>query len=150
MATIVEINNLKRGYQRMGKYDKYFYSKAQGITGPSRPEIKGTSILVDKGKLGDFGIGWVPIFKPFKMVPEGHKHDYAQILAFIGGNLSDVFDFDAEIELYVGGEKHIINQTTVVYVPGGVMHCPLYFNRVGKPLLFNNMYFTAEYMKKTD
>ena len=133
----------------MGKYDKYFYS-GKSISGPARPEIKGSTILVDKGRLGDFGIGWVPIFEPFKMVPEGHKHEYAQILAFIGGNLSDVFDFDAEIELYVGGEKHIITQTTVVYVPGGVMHCPLYFNKVGKPLLFNNMYFTDEYMKKTD
>ena len=64
--------------------------------------------------------------------------------------LEDMFDFDAEIELYLEGEKHIIEKTTIVYIPGGMMHCPLYINRVGKPFLFNNMYFTAEYMAKKE
>ena len=82
------------------------------------------------------------------MVDSSHKHDYGQILAFVSNNLENMFDFDAEIELYLEGEKHIINQTTIVYIPGGMMHCPLNIKRVGKPFLFNNMYFTAEYMRK--
>ena len=73
--------------------------------------------MVDKGKLGEFGISREPITHPFKMVDSSYKHDYAQILAFVSNNLEDLFDFDAEIELYLEGEKHIINQTTIVYIP---------------------------------
>jgi hypothetical protein len=135
----------------MGKYDKNFYTKADGIQGPIIiPEIEYATIMVDKGKLGDFGISWAPVTHPFTMVDSAHKHDYAQILAFVSNNLEDMFDFDAEVELYLEGEKHVINQTTVVYIPGGTMHCPLYIKRVGKPFLFNNMYFTAEYMAKKE
>lgn len=133
----------------MGQYDQYFFTEAEGIYGPVlHPEITLPTIKVDKGKLGNFGISWEPIVHPFKMVGTPHKHDYGQILAFVGNNLENMFDFDAEIELYLEGEKHVITKTTIVNIPGGMMHCPLIITRVGKPFLFNNMYFTAEYMKK--
>jgi hypothetical protein len=130
----------------MGQYDKCFITKADGIVGPvQHPEIKEQTIKVDKGKLGQFGISWEPVTRPFKMVTEPHKHAYGQILAFISNNLNDLFDFDAELHLWLEGEKHVITQTTIVNIPGGMIHCPLHIVRVGKPFLFNNMYFTAEY-----
>ncbi|HJX11920.1 MAG TPA: hypothetical protein VJ377_00145 [Dehalococcoidales bacterium] len=135
----------------MGKYDRYFYTEKDGITGPIlHPEIKEKTIKVDKGKLGEFGISWEPIMHPFTMIDHSHKHDYGQILAFVSNNLKDLFDFDAEIEFHLGGEKHIITESTIVYIPGGTLHCPLIIRRVGKPFLFNNMYFTAEYMARTE
>jgi hypothetical protein len=135
----------------MGTYDKYFYTKAEGILGPVlHPEIELPTIKVDRGKLGEFGISWEPITHPFKMMTSSHRHDYAQILAFVGNDLNNMFDFDAEIELYLEGEKYIIDKTTVVYIPGGMLHCPISITRVGKPFLFNNMYFTAVYMSKKE
>jgi hypothetical protein len=130
----------------MGQFDKYFFTKADGIIGPAvHPEAKEPVIKVDKGKLGQFGISWEPVTHPFIMVKEPHKHDYGQILAFISSNLNDLSDFDAEIHLWLEGEKHIITQTTIVNVPGGMVHCPLHIVYVGKPFLFNNMYFTDQY-----
>lgn len=135
----------------MAKFDKYFFTKEEGILASKlHPELELPTIKVDKGKLGEFGVSWAAITHPFTMIDSSHKHDYAQILAFIGNNLEDMFEFDAEIELYLEGEKHAINKTTIVYIPGGMMHCPLYIKRVGKPFLFNNMYFTAEYMAKKE
>jgi hypothetical protein len=132
----------------MSKYGKYFLTKADGIIQKGmNVAIEHKIIKADKGVLGpDFGIGWHPVTRPFKMVAEAHKHDYAQILAFIPGDITQLEKLDAEIEFYMDGEKHIITETTVVHIPGGVVHCPLYINRVGKPFLFNNMYFTAEYV----
>lgn len=131
--------------------DKYFYTRKDGIIGPVlHPEIKEQTIKVDKGKLGEFGISWEPITHPFEMIGYSHHHPYAQILAFTSNNLKDLFDFDAEIELYLDHEKHIINESTVVYIPGGMSHCPLRILRVGKPFLFNNMYFVAEYKSIRD
>ena len=126
---------------------KYFLTEADGIIQPGMNEaIEHPIIKADNGLLGpDFGIGWHPVTRPFKMVEEAHRHDYAQILAFIPGDITELNELDAEIEFYLDGEKHIINKTTVVHIPGGMVHCPLYINRVGRPFLFNNMYFIAEY-----
>jgi hypothetical protein len=130
----------------MGQFDKLFFTRADGIIGPAtHPEVKEQSIKVDKGKLGQFGVNWEPVTRAFQMVKEPHKHEYGQILAFISSNMYDLFDFDAEIHLWLEGEKHIITETTIINVPGGMVHCPLHIVRVGKPFLFNNMYFTAEY-----
>ena len=126
---------------------QYFLTESDGIIQPGMNEaIEHPIIKADNGLLGpDFGIGWHPVTRPFKMVEESHKHDYGQILAFIPGDITSLGELDAEIEFYLDGEKHIINKTTVVHIPGGMVHCPLYINRVGKPFLFNNMYFIAEY-----
>ena len=131
----------------MSKNDKYFLTEANGIIQPGMNEaIEHSIIKADNGLLGpDFGIGWHPVTRPFKMVEESHKHDYAQILAFIPGDITKLGELDAEIEFYLDGEKHIITKTTVIHIPGGMVHCPLYINRVGTPFLFNNMYFIAEY-----
>ncbi len=132
----------------MSKYDRYFLTEVNGIIQPGmNVAIEHPIIKADKGLLGpDFGIGWHPVTRAFKMIDESHKHDYAQILAFIPGDITNLGELDAEVEFYMGGEKHIITKTTVVFIPGGVVHCPLYIKRVGKPFLFNNMYFTAEYI----
>ena len=129
------------------KNSKYFLTEADGIIQPGMNEaVEYPIVKADKGLLGpDFGIGWHPVTRPFKMVEESHRHDYAQILAFLPGDITSLGELDAEIEFYLDGEKYIINKTTVVHIPGGMIHCPLYINRVGKPFLFNNMYFIAEY-----
>ncbi len=56
-----------------------------------------------------------------------HKHDVDEILIFLpltpDGNLG------ADVELYMGeeGEVHTFNRPTLVYIPAGVVHCPLYY-----------------------
>jgi len=80
-----------------------------------------------------------------------HAHDFDEFLYFLGGNPADFFDYGAEAELYLGeeGEKHIINTTTVVYIPRGLIHCPLIFTRVDKPVMFMTVSFTSKYVKAT-
>lgn len=134
----------------MSKYSKCFLTKADGIIQKAtNVAIEHPLIKADNGVLGpDFGTRWQPVTRPFKMVEDAHRHDYAQILAFIPGDITQLGKLDAEIEFYMAGEKHLITETTVVLIPRGVVHCPLYINRVGKPFLFNNMYFAAEYVSE--
>ena len=58
--------------------------------------------------------------------------------SFSGTNFGDMNDFDAEVELYMGeeGEKYIITVPTIVYVPARMIHCPLNFTRINKPVFF--------------
>jgi hypothetical protein len=89
------------------------------------------------------------IKKPFIMVEKPHKHDVDELIFILGGNPSNFYEFDAEVELYMGEEqeKHTIDTTSIVYVPKGLLHCPLVFKRVGKPLLAGHMLLTATYRK---
>jgi hypothetical protein len=128
------------------KYEKYFI-KEPIIEGRFAPRLR----FFSGNYFGDinFSIMWNCITEPFLMVEEPHAHDFDQFLHFYGGNSMDITDFGAEIELSLGeeGEKHIINTTTVVHIPKGVIHCPLNFKRVERPIIFMNVALTPEYIK---
>jgi hypothetical protein len=85
-----------------------------------------------------FSMGWSYITKPFLMVDEAHSHSYDQFIGVVGGDLTNMKDFDAEIEIYMGeeGSKQVINTTAFIYVPRGLIHGPYVIKRVTKPFLF--------------
>jgi hypothetical protein len=65
---------------------------------------------------------------------ESHSHEYDEVIAFFGTDLNDPHDLGAEVELWLGDEKHIITKTSLVFVPAGLKHCPLTFLRVDRPV----------------
>ncbi|MCX7912766.1 MAG: hypothetical protein N2506_07410 [Dehalococcoidales bacterium] len=65
---------------------------------------------------------------------EAHTHDYDEIIAFIGTNPEDPYDLGAEVELWLDDEKHIITRTSLVFIPAGLKHAPLYFLKVERPV----------------
>jgi hypothetical protein len=83
------------------------------------------------------------------MDEEPHSHDFDEFLCFLGSNPEDPEDFGAEIEVSLGeeGEKQIINTATVVCIPKGMIHYPVNFKKIDKPVLFCNIYMSPEYEK---
>ncbi len=128
------------------KYGRYFFEKPI-VEGKFAPRL----IFFSGKYVGekDFSLLWNCVAEPFLMVEEPHSHDFDQFLHFYGANSLNIADFDAEVELSVGeeGEKHIINEPTVVHIPKGLIHCPLYFKVVNKPVVFMNVALTPQYMK---
>ena len=90
-----------------------------------------------------------PIYRPYVMIPQPHRHNCAEILYFIGGNPMDFKEFGAEVEFVIGEgedqETHIINSTTWVYIPKNLPHCPLNFKRVDKPIMFGHIMFAPTF-----
>ncbi len=134
------------------KYGKYILRGTEEEK--SRPEISVVTPAVLEG-LKDWGgiqhrLNWKYISQPTLMIEEPHSHDFDEFLIFIGGNPADVKDFGAEIELSLGkeGEKHIIDTSTVICIPKGLIHCPLNFVKISKPILFCNIYLAPEYVRK--
>jgi hypothetical protein len=86
---------------------------------------------------------------PMTMNPEPHAHDYDQFLCFLGGNPLNLFDFGAEVEIVLGEEKesHFIDTTSVVFVPKGLMHCPIIFKKVTRPVVLMHICFAPEYTR---
>ncbi len=84
----------------------------------------------------NFCLGWSLITQPFLMVDVSHKHDFGQYIFFMGGNPNDVVDFDAEIEITLGGTKYLVNYPACINVTPGLMHGPLNIKKVNKPFVF--------------
>jgi hypothetical protein len=90
-----------------------------------------------------------PIYKPWRMMTESHSHNVAEILYFIGGDPMNFKEFGAEVEFTIGegkdAETHIITNTTWVYAPANLPHCPLDFKKVDKPIMFGHIMFAPTY-----
>ena len=66
--------------------------------------------------------------------PEPHAHEVDEVLGFFGTDPNDLNDLGAEIELYIDGERNVMNQTFLAYIPAGIVHNPLNFLRIWKPV----------------
>ena len=127
------------------KYGKYFIREPIQA-GRFAPCMRYSSEFAET----NFTIRWHYVTGPWLMEEEPHAHDFDQFACFIGGNPMDIRDFGAEVELFLGeeGEKHVINATTIVYIPRGLIHCPLNFKTVNKAVMFMNIPLTPQYVKK--
>lgn len=68
-----------------------------------------------------------------------HKHDCDEIFLFMGTNPEDTNDLGSEVEFWLGEgeetEKIKINTSSLVFIPKGLLHMPLFCKNVKKPLL---------------
>ncbi len=85
-----------------------------------------------------YTMGWSLLTEPFIMIPRSHKHDYDQIICFMGGDPKDIRNFDAVVEFGLGEEEEIqvITSTSFVWIPKGLAHGPLNIKAVNKPIMF--------------
>jgi hypothetical protein len=135
------------------KYGKYFLKEPWG---KPRPNDTQAPLYIGLGQETSVE-GWDepitqvlrPIYRAYRMIDKGHRHPCAEILYFIGGDPMNFKEFGAEVELVMGegedAETHYINTTTWVYVPAGLLHCPLEFKRVDKPIMFGHIMFSPTY-----
>lgn len=106
--------------------------------GKNAPGYNFLSVYAHKGELdSDHSLGFHYITKPYSEVFP-HTHEGQEILCFVGGDPENINDFDAEIELLLGeeGESHVITSPAVFSLPAGLIHGPLTFKRVTKPVFF--------------
>jgi hypothetical protein len=135
-----------------GKYGKYIVHEPRGLV--MVPERQTLPIFGVRGLQNLEGMGMTLgcscITEPWFMETEIMKHDFDQIVCFLGANPFDFFDFHAEIEFSFGEEmeKHVITSASTIFIPRGLVHCPLNFTRVDSPILFMDISLTAEYSRR--
>jgi hypothetical protein len=69
----------------------------------------------------------IPVIKP-------HTHDFTEILTYFGTNLDDPGDLGGEIEFWLEDEKFLLNRSFIIYIPAGMVHCPLKVHRMDAPM----------------
>ena len=95
-------------------------------------------------------MGWQLFVEPIHLEREPHTHDADEYLIFLGGKLPDLFEsFKAEIDFWIGEEQeqHLINQATIIFIPKGMVHCPLNFRKIDEPILFHAILLTPKFTK---
>ncbi len=117
------------------KYAHYIVTDSD----PNKPELADmrTRLLYlgDDVIKGAFWLSLAWYSGPFEAVTEPHVHEYDEILAFLGTDPDNKQDLGAEIELYIGDEKHTLTKSCLVFLPKGLSHCPLIVKRVERPLI---------------
>ena len=85
--------------------------------------------------------------KPGVMIHKPHAHEVDELFFIFGGNPQNYFEFGAEIEIMMGAEqeRHIVNKTTIIYIPKGVIHCPITTLKVDKPVQWMHVLFQGKY-----
>jgi hypothetical protein len=63
-----------------------------------------------------------------------HKHDHDEVLGQFGTNPEDPYDLGGVLEVWLDNEKYLVTKSCLVYIPKGLIHGPVKFNRIDKPI----------------
>jgi hypothetical protein len=90
------------------------------------------------------------VVAPCTMEEFPHSHDFDMYLTFFNYDPEDMDSLPAEIEIGLGEEReiHVIDSPTTVFIPAGLVHCPLIYKRVDKPIILFHTSIAGKYVKK--
>ena len=130
------------------KYGKYVVKHDLAIGGYG-PEYIYTG---ESDYQSNFTIMFLRITEPTLMEEYAHSHDFDMYLYFHSFDPDNMGDLGADIEIGLGEEReiHKITTPTSVYIPAGMIHCPLEFKRVDKPILLVHCTLASKYVKEED
>ena len=134
-----------------GKYGKYVVTRPKLITELAHHDFTDVSgitfpdeVYLDRDLLKESN-QWLDIMWIWE-VPNppdllgAHVHPFDEVVLLIGSNARDTTDFGgSEIEWWMGegdeAECFVIDRTTAIYVPKGLVHGPMNFPRIVAPVL---------------
>ena len=76
-----------------------------------------------------------------------HSHDFDEVIGFGGTNRNYPRELGGEIEFLMGGERHTITKTCLIFVPKGVEHCPITLRRIDTPIFMFEASNDPDYKK---
>lgn len=133
------------------KYQQHFLSdfkEDSNIPGVLSPQAYFRGARQIPGAGANFG--WQVFTEPVFLEKEPHTHDSDEYLIFLAAELPDLFsNFDAEVDFWIGEEQeyHLINKSTIIYIPAGMPHTPLDFRKITTPILFTAMLLSPKFDK---
>jgi len=136
----------------MSKYGKYILTELKMPSFTPEAEAAynkfGRRILwMDKNNVpGAFQMNCSWYLKKLEKGPREHVHDVDEILGFFGNDPQDPYNLHGEVELWLGDEKQTITQSTMVFIPAGIKHCPLNLIRVDRPIFHFSVVTSGEYV----
>lgn len=141
------------------KYEKYIVKQTMAELNISEPH-KNASSVAYPGAITTISLGGHVIEGSFLLrnrwfleaceephEPTPHVHDTDEALAFFGSNGQDWKDLGGEIEFWIEDEKYNITESCVIFIPKGIMHCPIWIKKVDRPIFHYAVLPTTSYRK---
>jgi hypothetical protein len=127
------------------KYDKYFIKEPIVTRGGFFPVVIANGAKDYEGSAFSLRVHYIT--EPGVLVKEPHAHDFEQFYFFFGADLANIKEFKAEVEFSLGEEeeKHTISVPATVHVPIGMVHGPMNFKKVARPIIFIDALLSAQY-----
>src|SRR4030042_4511762 len=102
---------------------------------PPRPTAKATQIVSLNSEVspGAFYVAFVWIWSgEMTMSPEAHTHDFDEMVGIIGypADREHPGEVGNDVSIVLGDEKHAVNQSSLIFVPKGLVHCPIEFKNI--------------------
>jgi hypothetical protein len=132
------------------KYSKYVITQPKFVTELAYHDLTKISgftfpdeVYLDKDILKEAN-QWLDVIWIWdRTIPEEmpglHSHPFDEIVLLIGSNPKNLRDLGGEVKWGMGAgkdaERYILTSTTLIYVPKGLMHGPLIYQRVDRPIL---------------
>lgn len=76
---------------------------------------------------------------------EEHVHDFDELIGFFGSDPDDPYNLGAELEVTINGECHMLNRTSLLFIPAGMKHMPLSIKKVYRPIFHFSIVMNPEY-----
>ena len=86
--------------------------------------------------------------KAGQLMMKAHTLPHGTSIVFNAMNYADITDLCAEVELWIGGEKHIIKKSFGAYIPPNVEQGPMIIRNVTKQIFYMMSYPIGEGIKK--
>jgi hypothetical protein len=86
--------------------------------------------------------------KAGQLIMDAHTLPHGTSITVTAMNYDDITDLSAEAELWIGGEKHIINKSFGAYIPPGTKQGPLIIRNINKQIFFMMSHPVGEGIKK--
>ncbi len=130
------------------RYGRYIITKpishipknAKGKAAPPPPsDVKSSHIVsLDSSVLpGAFYVDFVWIWNGnLVMAPETHGHDWDEMIGFCGYPTKESpREIDSGVSVKMGDDMYRMEKSSLIYVPKNVMHAPIIFKDIKKPVL---------------
>jgi hypothetical protein len=86
--------------------------------------------------------------KSGQVIVKPHTLPHGTSIVINGMNYEDITDLCAEVELWIGGEKHVINKSFGAYIPPDLEQGPLVIRNIRKQMMFMTSHPIGEGIKK--
>ena len=120
------------------KYGKYIVRGTNERLPSDPPGVRTRTLETEDWVIDEPHLNWKYISQPAKIIEEPISHDYDEFLVFTGNDPTEPDEFEAEVELSMGeeGEISTINTPSIICLPKDMVHGPVNFTRINKPVIF--------------
>jgi hypothetical protein len=103
------------------------------------PKAKTTQIVSLDSEVspGAFYVDFVWIWSgDMTMAPQAHAHDFDEMIGLVGwADKANPRAINGDVSIKLGNEEHNVKQSSLIFVPKGLTHCPIEFKNIKRPVL---------------